>query len=150
MTTRPARLAAYSLVAVALVVMGYMAARAVTLLGEGPLGAVLGVGVLLLLLTGARLLLDEVRLARAADQLGDRYADAGGTPDPDGLLRRPSGRLTVESAEVLFEARKRQAEERPQDWTAWYALALAYGAAGDTRAGRRTMRHAVALERATR
>ena len=39
-------------------------------------------------------------------------------------------------------------EAAPEDWRAWYRLAVAYGDARDPSRGRRTMRKAIALQRA--
>jgi Flp pilus assembly protein TadD len=44
--------------------------------------------------------------------------------------------------------RQAQVESTPGDWQAWYRLAIAYGDARDTARGRRTMRKAIAMQRA--
>ncbi|NUS52312.1 MAG: hypothetical protein HOQ22_14885, partial [Nocardioidaceae bacterium] len=46
---------------------------------------------------------------------------------------------------ALFERMRREAELRPDDWQAWYRLALAYDAAGDRTRARAAARHAIAL-----
>ena len=143
--------------AAALVVAGtallglYMVVRAVDLFRTGTLaGALLGVGVLLLVLVGGLLVAGEVRLGAGSARLAARLRDEGDLGEPDDLPRRASGRLTDEAAEQLFARRKAEVEAAPQDWRVWWRLAAAYGEARDTSAGRRAMRKALALEKAER
>jgi hypothetical protein len=145
-----ARTTALLLVAVAAVLSAYLLVRAADLADEGPLGLLLGLGVLLLVVVGALLLGAEVRLGAASERLARRLDAEGLLVEPDGLERRPSGRLTPESAERLFALRKAEVEAAPEDWRRWWLLAAAYGESGDTSAGRRAMRKAAALERAQR
>lgn len=143
-----ARLPALLVVTVTAVLGLYMLVRAVALVRDGELKAVLlAVGVLLLVVVGGLLVTGEVLLASRAERLGRRLV-AEGAPDvlPE-LELRPSGRLTGESAERLFAVRKEQVEAAPQDWRCWYRLALAYGENRDTVEGRRAMRKAVRLAR---
>ena len=44
-----------------------------------------------------------------------------------------------------FDDAAAAAEAAPEDWRAWYRLALAYDAERDTRRGRAAMRRAIAL-----
>ena len=145
-----ARAAALLLVAVAVTLSSYLLVRAADLADEGPLGLLLGLGVLLLVAVGGLLLAGEVRLGAGSERLGRLLDEEGVAIEPDGLERRPSGRLTPESAERLFAQRKAEVEAAPEDWRAWWLLAAAYGRSGDTSAGRRAMRRAIALERADR
>jgi hypothetical protein len=55
-----------------------------------------------------------------------------------------------EAAQRQFAQRQAETEAAPQDWRAWFRLALAYADARDNVRGRRAMRKAVALERAER
>lgn len=139
-----ARGVALALVAVLATVSAYLLVRAVDLLDEGLAGLLLGLGVVLLVGLGAVLVVGEVRLGLGSDRLGRALGDDA---DPDGLERRPSGRLTPESADRLFALRKAEAEASPEDWRCWWRLAAAYGESGDTSAGRRAMRRAIRLER---
>ena len=140
------------LVVAATAVLGlYMLVRAVDLLRTGTVsGALLGVGVLLLVLVGGLLVAGEVRLGAGSARLARRLRDEGDPGEPADLPRRASGRLTDEAAEQLFAQRKAEVEAAPDDWRAWWRLAAAYGEARDTSAGRRAMRKALALERAER
>ena len=96
----------------------------------------LGVGVLLLPLVGAAIVVAELRFGRATERLA---LQLGADPGPPGAAFDPDD---------AFALRRRQVEQDPADWQRWYRLALAYGAAHDSARGRRTMRRAVAMERA--
>lgn len=127
----------------------YMVFRAVNLFATGSLkGALLGVGVLLLVLLGGLLVAGEVRLGIASQRLGQRLFDEGFVEEQ--LPLTPSGRVDRDAADALFAVRKAEVEQAPEDWRAWFRLATAYDAARDPQRGRRAMRKAVALERAGR
>lgn len=144
------RLGALFVVAVTLLVSSAMLVTAIDLLRSGELVQVgVGVGVLLLVVVGLVLVAGEVRLAAASERLGRRLGDEGGLP-ADLPERQPSGRLPAEAAERQFAQRQAETEAAPQDWRAWFRLALAYADARDNVRGRKAMRRAVALERAER
>jgi len=147
-----ARLGAAFTVAVMVMVSSAMAVTGVSLLASGdPVQVGIGVGVLLLVLVGVVLVLGEVRLGAASQRLAERLAAEGGLPyDPPGVTRRASGRLDKADADAVFEQRKSEVEAAPGEWRAWWRLAAAYGEARDPRRGRRAMRRAVSLERASR
>jgi hypothetical protein len=130
----------------------YMVVRAVDLLRTGQLdAALLALGVLLLVAVGALLVVGEVRFGLDSQRLGERLAGEGGLPAlPADLRLLPSGRVSREDADALFEGRKAEVEAAPDDWRAWFRLADAYGLARDTPRGRRAMRTAIRLERAER
>lgn len=141
------RLGALLVVAVTVLVASAMAVTGVSLLRTGDAVQVgVGVGVLLLVLVGLVLVAGEVRLAAASERLGRLLAEEGGLPE-DLPERLPSGRLPKGAAQRQFARRKAEVEAAPQDWRAWFRLALAYSDARDGSAGRRAMRRAVALER---
>jgi hypothetical protein len=136
------------LVAATALVGLYMVVRAVDLFRTGSvLGALLGIGVLLLVLVGGLLVAGEVRLGAGSARLAARLEAEGDLRDPE-LERTASGRLTEAAAEQLFALRKGEVEAAPTDWRAWWRLAAAYGESRDTSAGRRAMRKAIALEKA--
>ncbi len=93
----------------------------------------LGLGVLLLPLVGAVIVVNELRFGRETERLARLLGDLDDSvpQDPD----------------AAFELRKAEVEAAPNDWRAWYRLAVAYGDARDTSRGRRTMRKAIALQR---
>ncbi len=95
----------------------------------------LGAGVVLLPLVGVVIVVHELRFGRDTERLArllDEPAPDGGPFDPD----------------VAFDLRKAEVQAAPEDWRAWYRLAVAYGEARDTSRGRRAMRKAIALQRA--
>ncbi|HWL37730.1 MAG TPA: hypothetical protein VNQ77_16200 [Frankiaceae bacterium] len=90
----------------------------------------LGIGLLLLTLVGVLLAVAEIRFGLATQRLARDVGDLG---DPDD-----------------FDAAQAAAEAAPEDWRAWYRLAVAYDAGRDPQRGRAAMRRAIALERAAR
>jgi cytochrome c-type biogenesis protein CcmH/NrfG len=113
--------------------------RAVTLLGDRRLAfRGLGVGLLLLALVGVALVAAEVRFGAGSQRLARLRG-------PDAPPRR-----TQEEADAAFDSVQAAVEAAPEDWRAWYDLALAYADARDPRRGRAAMRRAIALERAAR
>lgn len=58
---------------------------------------------------------------------------------------RPSGRPTRESADRVFAEQAELVRLQPNNFEAWFALALAYDAAGDRMQARKAMRKSLAL-----
>jgi hypothetical protein len=139
-------------VLVMLLVSGAMVSTAVSLLATGELVQVgVGIGVLLLVVGGVVRGVGEVRLGAASARLAKVLEAEDGLPyDPPGVTRLASGRLEKDDADAVFELRKAEVEAAPEDWRRWWRLAAAYGDARDPRRGRRAMRTAVSLERASR
>lgn len=139
-------------VLVMLMLSGALALSGVRLVTSGDLVLTgIGIGVLLLVTVGVLLVLGEVRLGAQSARLAKALEAEGGLPyDPPGITRLASGRLEKADADRVFELRRAEVEAAPEDWRAWWRLAAAYGEARDARRGRRAMRKAVALERATR
>ncbi len=139
----------FAAITVALLVLylGVTAQRGVLLLrGDGGIpGILLGVGMILLPALGAWALVREVLFGVRVQRLGQRLGREGGLPDQP--PRTASGRIDREAADAAFPARRAEVEREPEDWRAWFRLALAYDAAGDRKRARRAMRDAVALDR---
>ena len=147
-----AKVGAAFTVLVAVMVSGAMTVTALSLLVSGDLVLVgVGIGILLLVAVGLLLVAGEVRLGADSERLALQLEREGGLPfDPPGVKRLASGRLEKVDADAVFEGRRLEVEQAPEDWRAWWRLAAAYGDARDPRRGRRAMRKAVSLERATR
>ena len=145
------KLGAAFTVLVMVMVSSAMLVTAFSLLGSGDLVQVgVGLGVLLLVVVGVVLVIGEVRLGAASARLARRLEAEGGLPyDPPGVVRSASGRLDKDDADAVFASRKAEVEAAPEDWRGWWRLAAAYGDARDPRRGRRAMRKAVSLERAS-
>ena len=133
---------------VVLVVVFYAATigfRGVLLLGSGStVGVLLGVALLVVPVLGVALVLREVQFGRETARLA-RDLEADGGPVVDDLPRRPSGRVDRAAADAVFEERRLETEQHPDDWRTWFRLALAYDAAGDRTRARAAARHAIAL-----
>ena len=137
------------MVAVAVLLVAFYAvligAKAVALLGTGePVPVLLGVAVLVVPLLGGALVVREVMFGRDSARLARRLEAEGGLPVDD-LPRRPSGRVDRRAADAQFEQLRRVVDEHPDDWRAWFRLALAYDAAGDRTRARAAARHAIGL-----
>ena len=146
------RLGAALTVLVMLLVSGAMVTTALSLLATGDLVQVgVGIGVLLLVVVGVALVAGEVKLGADSARLARRLEAEGGLPfDPPEVARLPSGRLEKADADRVFDQRRSEVEQQPDDWRAWWRLAAAYGDARDNRRGRRALRRAVVLEKAER
>ncbi|MFE3544890.1 hypothetical protein ACFXK0_18175 [Nocardia sp. NPDC059177] len=123
---------------------------AITYLGEGFAGIVLGIGMLLLPVVGAWILWATLQAAFAHQRLARRIDEEGLEVDTSQLPRRPSGRIERDAADALFAQIKTECEADPDNWRSYYRLARAYDYAGDRGRARATMRHAVALEKLER
>ncbi len=131
------------LLGVYLVVLGD---RGITLVRDGrPAFVLLGVGVLLFPVVGLVILVLEMRFGQATERLGRRLGEEGGLPPADEVPRRPSGRVDRDAADAVFERRRAEVEAAPEDWRAWFRLAIAYSDAGDGSRARRAMRRAIVL-----
>jgi hypothetical protein len=84
----------------------------------------MGAGLVLLALVGLALIAAELRFGVETQRLG-----------------RAAGEVEAPA----FDAAKAAVEAAPEDWRAWYGLALAYDAERDTRRGRAAMRTAIRL-----
>ncbi len=142
-----ARTAAAVVVAVLLGYLALVGWRGVLLVRNGSeAGVALGLAVIVLPLIAGWLVWREVCFGLATQQMGRQLAAEGGLPVDD-LPRRPSGRVERAAADAAFAARRAEAEVAPQDWRAWFRLAVAYDDAGDRRRARAAMRQAIALRR---
>ena len=143
-----ARRVALGLGAALVVYLLFTAARAWALIRTGdPVPMGLGVAVLVLPLIGAWLLWREVAFGFGMQDMARALESEGGLPMDD-LPRTPSGRVDRDAADARFEQRRADVAAAPEDWRAWYRLALAYDDARDRRRARAAMRRALALFRA--
>jgi len=124
---------------------GFVGFRGVGLVRSGSTVAVVfGLALLVLPLLGLLLVWREIEFGRRTAALAAELDAEGGLPVDD-LPRRPSGRVDRTAADAWFEPLREQAEARPDDWRAWFRLALAYDAAGDRGRARAAARHAIDL-----
>lgn len=127
---------------VALVVWrGYLLIRSGSAVGVG-----IGLAVMAIAMVGGWLVWRTVRFGVRMQAMARELEAEGGLPADD-LPRRPSGRAERAAADAVFEQRREDAERRPDDWRAWFRLALAYDDAGDRRRAREAARTAISLHR---
>ncbi len=156
----PARRVVGLLVAALLFYLVVVAQRGVLLVRDGrPAAVLLGVGVLLLPVIGLWVVVSELRFGRATERLahdlphedGDapmHEVDAPAAAEPVKGDRHRAARDRT-AADAAWARRRAAVEASPEDWVAWYRLAVAYADAGDTARGRRAMRRAIALHDGT-
>ena len=109
-----------------------------------PIAIALGSMMLVLPLVAAWGIFLELRFGLKIEKIGDLLKKENSWPRFDFVLR-PSGRPTKESAEEVFEGYRELVEQDESNWKAWFALGLAYDAAGDRARARRAMRTAITL-----
>ena len=139
-----ARTVAFVLAALTLVYLTFIAGRAWALIGSGdPVPVVLGLAILALPVIGVWVVWRELSFGLRTAELGRELEASGGLPADD-LPRRPSGRVERAAADARFAERQADVEAAPDDWGAWFRLAVAYDDAGDRRRARAAMRTAIA------
>ncbi|MFC8180084.1 hypothetical protein ACFULT_14495 [Rhodococcus sp. NPDC057297] len=113
----------------------------------GPVNIGLGIGVLILPIIGVWIVGATLKAGFDHQHLAQRVDDEGLELDVTDLPRMPSGRISREAADELFQTIKAEWEKDPDNWRNSYRLARAYDYAGDRGRARETMKRAVALER---
>jgi tetratricopeptide (TPR) repeat protein len=88
----------------------------------------------------------ELRFGLRIEKLGEILKKDNAWPRFEFELR-PSGRPTRQSAEAIFGKYQKLVENDESNWKVWFALGLAYDAAGDRARARKAMRSAIALSR---
>ena len=123
---------------------------ATVLFGTGePVAIAMGVGLLVLALIAGGFIAAEIVFGVRAERLARRLEAEGRLPTEE-VPVSVSGRVDRAAAEELFPVYRAAVEHAPEDWSAWFRLALAYDAAGDRRRARWATRQAIRLERAAR
>ncbi|QNP65629.1 tetratricopeptide repeat protein [Streptomyces genisteinicus] len=136
----------YFVTAAVLVVYFVLAgSRGVMLIRQGTaLTVVFGAAVLILPVIGVWFLWKNTRFVTRANRLAAELDAEGGLP-VDELVRTPGGRIDKDSADAVFDRRRAETEDSPDDWRCWFRLAVAYHDARDTPRARRAMQRAIAL-----
>lgn len=123
---------------------------AFVLFGTGdPVAIGLGVALLVLPVLGAGFIVAEIVFGVRSERLARRLESEGALPHEEVPIAA-SGRIDRAAADELFPSYRAAVEADPDDWRAWFRLALAYDAAGDRRRARWATRQAIGLERASR
>lgn len=119
--------------------------RAWSLFESGdPIAIALGAAIIAIPILGLWMIYREVRFGFGMQAMGRALATSGELPLDD-LPKTPSGRADRDAADARFAVRQVEVEQHPQDWRAWYRLALAYDDARDRKRARGAMRQALAL-----
>ena len=140
-----ARTVAWILAAAVAVYLVFTAARAWVLIASGdPVPVLLGLAVIVIPLIGAWMLWRELRFGFRTQELGRELGAEGGLPLDD-LPRAPSGRVDRTAADERFPVYEAQVQADPDDWRAWYRLAIGYDDARDRKRARAAMRTAIRL-----
>jgi hypothetical protein len=138
------RTLAWILAAAVAVYLVFVAMRAWALVQTGdPVPVALGLSVVVIPVIGVWVLWRELAFGIASQRLGRQLGDEGGLPVDD-LPRMPSGRIVKEAADVRFAEYEGQVQAAPDDWRAWYRLAIGYDDARDRKRARWAMRGAIA------
>jgi hypothetical protein len=139
---RTSALIAFAVLVVYLVAIGW---RGVLLIRTGGVvGVLLGLALLALPVVGLWAVLRELSFGRVTETMA-RELEARGLLPVDDLPRSPGGRVDRDAADAWFERFRREVDERPSSWEAWFRMALGYDAAGDRRRARAAMRQAAEL-----
>ena len=138
-----ARVVAWVLAALCGFYLLFIAQRSWVLMSSGePVAVVLGLALVVLPIIGVWVVWRELQFGSRTAELGKALAEVGGLPEDD-LPRRPSGRVERSAADARFAERRTEVEAAPDDWGAWFRLAVAYDDAGDRRRARSAMRTAI-------
>ena len=142
------RLVAFILATAVAVYLLFTVARSWVLIATGdPVPVALGVAVIVIPVIGAWVLYRELAFGMRTQQLGRELGAEGGLPVDD-LPRTPSGRIERDAADARFAEYEQQVQHTPDDWRAWYRLAIGYDDARDRKRARAAMREAIRLHRA--
>jgi tetratricopeptide (TPR) repeat protein len=142
-----AKFGALVMSALVLMYLVLVADRSFALVGSGePIGIAIGSLMLFLPAVAFWGIYMELRFGLRIEKLGEELKKQNAWPQFPFELR-PSGRPTKESAQEVFEQFRHGVEADQTNWKAWFALGLAYDAAGDRSRARKAMRQAIALTR---
>jgi cytochrome c-type biogenesis protein CcmH/NrfG len=121
--------------------------RSLALIGSSePVAVAIGSLMLFLPAVAAWGIFLELRFGLRVEKLGELLKKENAWPRFEFELR-PSGRPTKDSAEATFGKYREDVERDESNWRTWFALGLAYDAAGDRSRARKAMRKAIALGR---
>jgi hypothetical protein len=142
-----AKFGALVMSALVLMYLVLVADRSFALVGSGePIGIAIGSLMLFLPAVAFWGIYMELRFGLRIEKLGEELKKQNAWPQFPFELK-PSGRPTKESAQEVFEQFRQDVEADQNNWKAWFALGLAYDAAGDRSRARKAMRHSITLTR---
>jgi tetratricopeptide (TPR) repeat protein len=143
----PAKFGALFMSALVVVYLVLVAERSVALMGSGdPIGIAIGSLMIFLPAVAFWGIAMELRFGLRIEKLGEVLKKENSWPKFPFVLR-PSGRPTKQSAQDVFDEFRQKVAADENNWRAWFALGLAYDAAGDRPRARKAMRQAIVLAR---
>ncbi len=147
---RPAFLAAATTCAIVALYFALVAGRAFMFIREDDAVArALGVAMLVLPAIGVWWLAHEWRTGTVVQRMADELERQDRLPIHDGETDA-RGKLTESAQVAVFEVARRNVDDHPDDWAAWFHVAYAYEASGDRAMARKSLRHAGDLYRQAR
>ncbi|MDD2818960.1 MAG: hypothetical protein PHN51_09245 [Candidatus Nanopelagicales bacterium] len=139
------RVMAFVLAIAAAIYAVFVLWRAWSLFESGdPIAIALGAVIIVIPILGLWMIYREVKFGFGMQAMGRSLALTGDLPVDD-LPKTASGRADRDAADTRFAECQSEVEQSPQDWQAWYRLALAYDDARDRKRARGAMRQALAL-----
>ena len=140
-----AKLGAVVMTALLVVYLALVGERSFALIGTNDTLAV-AIGYLMLFIPAVALwgIFMELRFGLRIEKLGKVLESENAWPSFEFELR-PSGRPTKDSAQLVFQKFSQQVSQDESNWRNWFALGLAYDAAGDRPRARKAMRQAIKL-----
>jgi len=140
-----AKFGALVMSALVLMYLVLVADRSFALVGSGePIGIAIGSLMLFLPAVAFWGIYMELRFGLRIEKLGELLKKDNAWPQFPFELK-PSGRPTKESAREVFEQFRKNVVSDQTNWKVWFALGLAYDAAGDRARARKAMRQAITL-----
>ena len=136
-----AKIWALVMTALAVIYVVLLGQKAVLLLLENNwVAKAMGAALIFLPLVAAWAILTEVKFGIDAERLA-----RSNTQPQLSFELRPSGRPTKESAQVEFERIKSLVSQDLENWELWFRLGECYGASGDRKLARKSIRKAINL-----
>lgn len=145
-----AKLGAVVMTALLIVYLALVGERSFALIAtEDPVAV--AIGYLMLFIPAIALwgIVMELRFGMRIEKLGKVLQIENAWPRFEFDLR-PSGRPTKDSAQLVFQKFSDQVRQDENNWRNWFALGLAYDAAGDRPRARKAMRMAIKLSNNTK
>ena len=122
-----------------------IAARGIALIVEGGLrNVVFGLAVLLIPAIAGALIIREIRFGYDTVLMGRTLSAEDGIP-LDTVERDAHGRVDQTAADIEWQRRRALVDQSPDDWRAWFLLAVAYDNARDRKQARIAAREAIRL-----
>lgn len=135
------------LTAVCIVYLVLLAIRGIELMLQGGTrNLVFGAAVLAIPVIAGGLIARELRFGYDTVQLGKTLSAEDGIP-LDTVDRDEFGRIDPAAADIEWQRRKAIVDQSPEDWRAWFLLAIAYDNARDRKQARQAAREAIRLYR---